>query len=247
MAIITGAAGAGIGQATARTLAANGAKVIIADSHAGRAVSVAKDIMVSTGMQTLGIQCDVSESTQVTNMVNKILEQFGQIDILVNNAGINKVIPICEMTDETWDQVVKTNLFGTFYCTRAVLPHMINHRSGVIINLSSVAAHLSSKNNGSAYAASKGGIISFTKSVAAEVAQYNIRLNAIAPSLISHEFLSRVPGWDEKFYKELLEQMPMGRFGEPEEVAKTILFLASDDASYISGAVISVTGGYQTW
>ena len=247
VAIVTGAAGAGIGQATARALAREGAAVVVADSHAKRASSVAKDIAVSSGVQTLGIQCDVSDPTQVKNMVTETLERFGQIDILVNNAGINQLFPTWEMPDEAWDLVVKVNLSGTFYCTRAVLPHMIDRRSGAIVNLSSLAAYISSKDSGSAYSATKGGIISFTKTVAAEVGEYNIRVNVVAPSLIWNEFMTRVPGLRQGFYEELRSQIPMARFGKPEEVANTVVFLASDEASYISGAVISITGGFHTW
>lgn len=247
VAIVTGAAGAGIGQATARALARQGASVVVADSHAKRASSVAKDITVSSGVQTLGIECDVSDPTQVKKMVNETLERFGQIDILVNNAGINRLFATWEMPDEAWDLVVKVNLSGTFYCTRSVLPHMIDRRHGAIINVSSIAAYISSKDSGCAYAATKGGIIAFTKTVAAELGQYNIRVNAVAPSVIWNEFMSRVPGLHEGFYEELLAKMPMGRFGKPEEVANAIVFLASDEASYISGAVISITGGFHTW
>jgi len=247
VAIVTGAAGAGIGQATARALAREGASVVVADSHAKRASSVAKDIETSSGVQTLGIQCDVSDLAQVNNMVSQTLERLGHIDILVNNAGINQLFTTWEMPDEAWDLVVKVNLSGTFYCTRAVLPHMIERRSGAIINLSSIAAYISSKDSGSAYAATKGGIIAFTKTVAAEVGEYNIRVNAVAPSLIWNEFMDRVPGLREGFYEELIRQIPAGRFARPEEVANTIVFLASDKASYISGAVISITGGFHTW
>lgn len=247
VAIVTGAAGAGIGQATAQALAREGARVVVSDSHAKRASSVAEDIAASSGLKTLGIQCDVSDPTQVKNMVDETLERFGQIDILVNNAGTNRLFPTWETPDEAWDLVIKVNLTGTFYCTRAVLPHMINRKCGIIINLSSVAAHVASKDNGSAYAAAKAGIIGFTKMVAAEVGEYNIRVNVISPSLIWNEFISRVPGLREGFYEELLRQIPMGRFGKNEEVANAIVFLASDDASYISGAVISITGGFHTW
>ena len=247
VAIVTGAAGAGIGQATARALAREGASVVVSDSHAERASAVAKDIAVSSRAQTLGIQCDVSDPAQVNNMVAETLERFGQIDILVNNAGITQLFSTWEMPDEAWDLVLRVNLSGTFYCTKAVLPHMISRRSGTIINLSSIAAYLSVKDAGSAYSAAKAGIIGFTKAVAAEVGEYNIRVNVIAPSIIWNEFIARAPELYAEAATNLAPQIPMGRFGKPEEVANTIVFLASDEASYISGAVISITGGFHTW
>lgn len=247
VAIVTGAAGAGIGQATTRALAREGASVVISDAHAKRPFSVAKEIMETSGVKTLGIQCDVSDLAQVNNMVSQTLERFGQIDILVNNAGINQLFATWEMPDEAWESVVKVNLSGTFYCTRAVLPYMIRRSSGAIINLSSVAAYISSKDSGSAYSAAKAGIIGFTKAVAAEVGKYNIRVNVVAPGIIWNEFMAGAPTLYTEAANNLAPQIPMGRFGKPEEVANTIAFLASDEASYISGAVISVTGGFHTW
>jgi len=166
---------------------------------------------------------------------------------LGNNAGINQLFATWEMPDEAWESVVKVNLSGTFYCTRAVLPYMIRRSSGAIINLSSVAAYISSKDSGSAYSAAKAGIIGFTKTVAAEVGKYNIRVNVVAPGMIWNEFMAGAPSLYTEAANNLAPQIPMGRFGTPEEVANTIAFLASDEASYISGAVISVTGGFHTW
>ena len=247
VAIVTGAAGAGIGQATARALAREGASVVISDAHAKRPFSVAKEIMETSGVKTLGIQCDVSDLAQVKDMVSQTLERFGQIDILVNNAGINQLFATWEMPDEAWESVVKVNLSGTFYCTRTVLPYMIRRSSGAIINLSSIAAYISSKDSGSAYSAAKAGIIGFTKTVATEVGKYNIRVNVVAPGMIWNEFMAGTSTLYAEAANNLAPQIPMGRFGKPEEVANTIAFLASDEASYISGAVISVTGGFHTW
>jgi 3-oxoacyl-[acyl-carrier protein] reductase len=247
VAIVTGAAGAGIGQATARALAREGASVVISDAHAKRPFSVAKEIMETSGVKTLGIQCDVSDLVEVNSMVSQTLEQFGQIDILVNNAGLNQLFATWEMPDEAWELVLKVNLSGTFYCTRAVLPYMIRRSSGSIINLSSVAAYISSKESGSAYSAAKAGIIGFTKTVAAEVGEYNVRVNVVAPGIIWNEFMAGGPAFYAEAANNLAPQISMGRLGKPEEVANTIAFLASDEASYISGAVISVTGGFHTW
>jgi NAD(P)-dependent dehydrogenase (short-subunit alcohol dehydrogenase family) len=247
VAIVTGAAGAGIGQVTARALAREGASVVISDAHAKRPFLVAKEIMETSGVKTLGIQCDASDLAQVNSMVSQTLERFGQIDVLVNNAGINQLFATWEMSDEAWESVVKVNLSGTFYCTRAVLPYMIRRSSGSTINLSSIAAYISSKDSGSAYSDAKAGIIGFTKTVAAEVVEYNIRVNVVAPGTIWNEFMARGPALYAEAANNLAPQISMGRLGKPEEVANTIAFLASDETSYISGAVISITGGSHTW
>lgn len=246
VAIVTGAGGAGIGQADAWALARNGAKVAVSDMHPKRPFEVAKKIASSLSADTLGIHCDVSDREQVDRMVQVTLERFGRIDILVNNAGINRSLPIWEIREETWKMIVDINLNGAFRCTQAVLPTMMKQKSGVIINMSSVEAYMCLPMDGAAYASAKAGIIAFTKEVAKEMGPYNIRVNAIAPALIWNEYY-------EKTIKEspsaeyFLKETPLGRFGTPEEIANTVVFLSSNKASYISGAIVSVTGGYHTW
>jgi len=244
VAVITGAAGIGIGQATARALAREGALIVVSDAHAKRPFAVAEDIKTTFGVKTMGIQCDVSNRSQVRNMVSQTIKRFGKIDILVNNAGRGGVFPVWEMPDETWDMIIGVNLNGTFNCTKAILPKMIEQRSGVIINLSSIAAHMCSPHDGVAYCSSKAAIEAFTKVVAQEVGQYNIRVNAIAPSVIWNKFMERVPGLSPEYLQSYKDQTPLRRFGTPEEVAEAIVYLASDKASYISGAVLDMTGGF---
>ncbi len=247
VAIVTGAAGAGIGQAAVWALAQNGASIVVSDSHSERPFALAEEVKSSLPVETLGVQCDVSNRSQVDNMVRQTIERFGRIDILVNNAGTNRVFPIWEVSEDTWNMIIGINLTGTFHCTQAVLPVMMKQRSGAIINMSSIEAYMCSTMDAAAYCSAKAGIIAFTKEVANEVGQYNIRINAIAPGVIWNEFLPRVPGIKVEDLEQIKKETPMGRYGDPEEVANTVVFLASDKASFISGAVISVTGGYHTW
>ena len=241
VAIVTAAAGAGIGQATARTLAQNGARVVVSDAHPSRPQAVAESISATFGVPTLGVQCDVTNRAQVEGMVRKALDTFGRIDILVNNAGTNRVSRLVDMTDEVWDLVIDVNLKGTFYCTRAVLPAMIKQKSGRIINLSSIAGWLGSVDDGAPYCTAKAGLQAFTKVAAHEVAEHNITVNAIAPGLIHNEFLGRL--YPQEYFDEMKRKTPLGRYGKPADIASAILFLASEEASFITGETICVSGG----
>jgi 3-oxoacyl-[acyl-carrier protein] reductase len=243
VAIVTAAAGAGIGQATARALAREGVHVIVSDAHARRPFAVAEEIASSSGVKAVGIQCDVSNRVQVENMIELALKEFGRIDILVNNAGTTHNVPVVEMTDEVWELVINVNLKGTFYCSRAVLPTMIQQRSGRIINLSSAAAWMGS-DEGAHYCAAKAGIMGFTRRLAKEVAPYNITVNAIAPGFIWNEFLAKTPGLPPGYFDEIRKQIPLGRDGRPEDVANAIVFLSSEEASYITGQTLCISGGW---
>ena len=242
VAIVTAAAGAGIGQVTVRTLAREGANVVVSDAHAKRFFDVAEDISKTYGVKTLGIQCDVTSREQVEDMVKKALDQFGRIDILVNNAGIDRPEPVWEMSDETWDLVINVNLRGAFYCCRAVLPIMIKQGSGKIVNLSSVVALAGGKEDGAAYIAAKAGVQGLTKAIAHQVAEYNINVNAIAPGLAMNPFLLKVR--PPEFFDEIRKQFLIRRDGTPEDMANAILFLVSDESSYITGETINVNGGW---
>lgn len=243
VAMVTGSAGAGIGQATARRLASEGARVVVSDMHERRTKEVAQDISRETGSATLGIVCDVRSRAQVENMVKQTLDEWGRIDILVNNAGINKTSPVVEMTDETWELVLGVNLYGTFYCSRAVLPTMIKQRWGRIVNLSSVAQWRGDSGQAH-YCAAKAAISAFTRGLAAEVAQHGITVNAIAPGLAWNPFLSRIsPTFGEEHLKEMVARIPVGRLGTPQDMANVIAFLCSEEASYITGEVVTVAGG----
>ena len=192
VAIVTAAAGAGIGQAAARRFLSEGAELVISDAHARRVEGMATALSNEAGREVLGLEVDVTNKDQVQRMVDVALEKFGKIDILINNAGINRLEPVWEMSDETWDLVINVNLKGTFYCTRAVLPSMMERGGGCIINMSSSIGWMAEGDGEAHYAAAKAGIMGFTRAVAAEVAGKGIRVNAIAPGVIYNEFLSRV-------------------------------------------------------
>jgi len=242
VALVTAAAGAGIGQATARAFAQEGARVVVSDAHEGRLARVAREMQDEFGQRILAVPCDVTSREQVEQMVRRTLEEFGRIDILVNNAGIDRPQPIWEMTDEAWELVINVNLRGTFYCCRAVIPTMMKQRSGRIINLSSVVAWAPSKEDGAAYVACKAGIQGLTRSLAVQLAEYNITVNAIAPGLIFNPFLARVR--PSEYFDKIREKIPLGRDGTPQDVAHVILFLSSDEAAYITGECLCISGGW---
>ncbi len=241
VAIVTAAAGAGIGQATARALAREGAKLVIADQHAARTAQVAEDIRSTYKTQTLGLVCDVVKRHQVLDMARKAADTFGRIDILVNNAGFDVFKSLEELDEDSVQKIVDTNLTSAILVTKAVLPMMIRQRAGKIVNLSSIAAYSPDSGDSVAYAASKAGVQAFTRTLAREVGKYGIRVNAVAPSVTLNPFLEKqMPAGS---IAEISGKMPLGRIS-PEEQAKAILFLLSEDAAMISGATLNVTAGY---
>ncbi len=239
--IVTAAAGAGIGQAIVRRFAAEGAHVVISDAHAKRPLTLAEELSREHGREFLGLQVDATEQAQVERMVQMTVEKYGRVDILVNNAGINKLAPAWEMSAETWDFVIRTNLYSTFYCTRAVLPHMVQQRSGKIVSLASVAGWIGSNDGEAHYCAAKAAVMGYTRAVAAEVGKYGIRVNAIAPGLIYNEFLRRI--YPDDMFKSVEKRTPLGRVGKPEDIANLALFLVSDESSFITGEVMCCSGG----
>lgn len=241
VAIVTAAAGAGIGQAVARRFAEEGAHVVISDAHARRVRETGAKMEQEYGREVPAFEVDVTRKDQVEAMVRATVERFGRIDILFNNAGINKLEPVWEMSDETWNLVLNVCLTGTFYVTRAVLPHMIRQRRGAVVSMASVAGWIASDAGQSHYCAAKAGVMGFTRSVAAECGKHGVRANAIAPGVIYNEFLSRIypPG----HFEARREHALLGRLGEPAEVANLALFLASDDSAYITGEVFCISGG----
>ena len=240
VAIITGAAGAGIGQTTARRFAQEGAHLVISDTHPRRTDEVAQAIASEYGVKTLGVVCDVTSREQVEALVQRTVDTFGQIDILVNNAGRNVLASVADMTDEQWDMVLDVCLRGTFYCCRAVLKPMMAQQRGNIVSLSSVAGLRGSEQQAH-YSAAKAGIIGFSRTLALEVAPYNIRVNAIAPGLIYNDFLRRI--YPDEFFDNAAKRTPLGRMGQPIDIANAILYLVSDDGSYMTGQTLSVNGG----
>jgi 3-oxoacyl-[acyl-carrier protein] reductase len=241
VAIVTAAAGAGIGHAIARRFADEGAQVLVTDAHARRVQELAEAMSKDFGREFVGLEVDVTNVGQVRSMVQAALDRYGQIDILVNNAGINRLEPVWEMSDETWNLVIGVNLTGTFYCTRAVLPHMIERKKGAIVSLSSSAGWIGSDEGEAHYCAAKAGIQGFTRAVAAEVGRHGIRINAIAPGLIYNPFLERI--YPPEFFQRIAARTPLGRVGEPTDIANLATFLASDQSSYITGEVFCISGG----
>ncbi|MDU3113551.1 MAG: 3-oxoacyl-[acyl-carrier-protein] reductase, partial [Megasphaera sp.] len=191
------------------------------------------------GRKGLAIQCDVADEAAVTAMVKDVKKELGRIDILVNNAGITRDGLLMIMKEDDWQAVLDTNLTGAFHCTKAVTRLMMKQRSGSIINITSVVGETGNAGQAN-YAAAKAGLIGFTKSVAKELASRNIRCNAIAPGCIETD-MTAVLGEDT--VDAMIKTIPMGRVAQPEEVAKAVLFLASDDASYITGQTLNVDGG----
>jgi 3-oxoacyl-[acyl-carrier protein] reductase len=240
IALLTAAAGAGIGQATARLLASEGANIVVTDAHEGRARQVAASIAEEYHVETMGMGCDVTRLDQVEAVVNETLKKFGRIDILLNNAGTNRPAQVLDLTDEMWDLVINTSLRGTFYCCRAVLPAMIKNSFGRIVNIASTAAFMGLKAGHAHYAAAKAGVMAFTRCLAMEVAEHYITVNTIAPSFIYNEFIPHL--YPEEEIKRMEEAIPYARKGTPDDVAQTVLFLATG-GEYITGQTISVTGG----
>lgn len=241
VAVVTAAAGAGIGQAITRRLAMEGAQVVISDAHAKRPFDLAQELSKEHGREFIALQVDATNKEQVDTMVQTAIDKLGRIDILINNAGINKLEPAWEMSAETWDFVIRTNLYSTFYSTRAVLPHMRKQKSGKIVSLSSVAGWIGSSDGEAHYCAAKAAVMGYTRAVAAEVGKYGIRINAIAPGLIYNEFLRRI--YPDEMFRTVEKRTPLGRVGQPKDIADLALFLVSDESSFITGEVMCCSGG----
>lgn len=237
-AIVTGGS-RGIGRAIALCLAEEGANVAVIYAGNTAAAEETQKAIAEKGGQAIAIQCDVAKEDAVTAMMKQVKEQFGSIDILVNNAGITRDGLLMRMKTADWQAVLDTNLTGTFFCTKAVTKIMMKQRSGAIVNLTSVVG-LTGNAGQANYAAAKSGIIGFTKSVAKELASRGIRVNAVAPGCIDTDMTAVL---SDAVKDEMLKTIPLGRVAQPEEVAKAVLFLVSDCASYITGQVLNVDGG----
>lgn len=238
VAIVTGS-GRGIGRAVAMAFAREGAKVVIAELDLEPAEEVVSEIKTKGG-SALAVSTDVSNRESVKKMVDAAVKEFGQVDILVNNAGILRLNMLANMTEDQWDAVINTHLKGTFNCTQAVASHMIDRKYGKVINVVSragIQGTIGQINYGSA----KGGILGFTKSAAKELARHNINVNAVSPGAATR--MTEKIRTDPKLSQVYLEQIPLRRWAEPEEIAPAFVFLASDEASYITGQVLCVDGG----
>ena len=238
VALVTGASG-GIGRAIAARLAQAGAKVgvhYLTGEEA--AASLVKEIG-DAGGDSASFSGDVCQVEQVESMVKAVNERWGKIDILVNNAGITRDALLLRMSPQAWDDVLDVNLRGVYVCTKCVLPHMVRGRYGRVVNMSSVVG-LSGNPGQANYAASKAGIIGFTKAVAREVASRNITINAVAPGYITTAMVNQL---SNEVRDQVLARIPMGRFGTPEDVAEVVAFLCSSESAYVTGQVIGIDGG----
>lgn len=238
VAIVTGA-GKGIGRAIAITLAREGANVTVNDIDMEMAQNVAQEIK-NMGRHALAIQADISMTKEVNQMVELTMKEFGRIDILVNNASIIKRGTTEELREEDWDKVIKVNLKGTFNCMKAVVGIMKGQRYGKIVNISSIVGKIGDLASAPCYGASKAGIACLGKSLARELAPYNINVNVVAPHAIETD-MSRQ--WSKEKRESIIAGIPLGRMGEPEDVAEAVAFLVSDKAKFITGEVLDVNGG----
>ena len=240
-AIVTGG-GVGLGRAYALTLAEAGASVIVADVDTGPAKDLVGEIE-STGGRAVAIDVDVSQRQDTNKMAEACLKNFGRIDVLVTNAGVSDPAMIHKMTEEQWDKVISVNQKGVFHSIQAVLPAMREQKGGRIINVASASGLIGDIGQIN-YAASKGAVIAMTKAAARELARYNITVNAVSP--VARTEMTRTVFEDPKFKDLYLSFIPLGYFGEPEEIAPAIVFLASDEAAYVTGAILRVDGGRAT-
>lgn len=237
VAIVTGSA-QGIGKAIALKLAGAGANIVVTDTNAEGIEQTSNEIK-SLGCKTIAVRCNVSEGKEVDELLKKTQEAFSTIDILVNNAGITRDNLLIRMDEKDWDLVLSVNLKGSFLVTKAVSQVMMRQRYGRIVNVASVVGLMGNAGQVN-YAASKGGLIAFTKSVAKELASRNITCNAVAPGFIETPMTENLP---DKVKESYIKAIPLNRFGSADDVASAILFLASEDSGYITGQIIGIDGG----
>jgi 3-oxoacyl-[acyl-carrier protein] reductase len=236
--LVTAAAGTGIGFATARRCAEEGARVAISDRHERRLGEAAGQLAEITGDKPLAVPCDVTVEDEVRRLFDAVAAEYGGIDVAVNNAGLGGDTPLAEMTDEQWFRVLDVTLNGTFRCTRAALRHMLPRRAGTIINNASVVGWRAQAGQAH-YAAAKAGVMALTRCAAIEAAPHRVRVNAVAPSIAMHPHLAKVSNGE--MLAGLAAREAFGRAAEPWEVADVIVFLASDYSSYMTGEVVSVS------
>jgi len=238
VAIVTGGA-RGIGKAIALSFVREGAKVALVDVDKDK-LEVLKNEFEKEKRKVITISCDITKSSEVNGMVNQVHKKFNRIDILVNNAGIIRRGTIETVTEQDWDRVIEVNLKGTFNCCKAVVEIMKSQRYGKIVNISSIAGKMGDITSAPGYGPSKAGVDALTKTLARQLAPYGINVNAVSPHAIETEMSAQ---WSEERRKEIIASIPLGRLGKPEDVANAALFLASDEASFITGEILDVNGG----
>ena len=236
--LVTAAAGTGIGFATARRCAEEGAVVVISDKHERRLEEAAAQLEEVAGRRPLAVACDVTVEADVQRLFDAAIADVGQLDVVVNNAGLGGTADLVDMTDDQWALVLDVTLNGTFRCTRAALRHMYARGSGVIVNNASVLGWRAQAGQAH-YAAAKAGVMALTRCAAIEAAPHGVRVNAVAPSLAMHPFLAKVTS--DEVLEELTQREAFGRAAEPWEIANVIVWLASGYASYMTGEVVSVS------
>ena len=239
--LVTGGA-RGIGAAVANALAADGAWVAIGDVDGKGASEAAAAATDHHGHPTLGVEMDVTSRESIDAAIAKVEADLGPLDVLVNNAGIDIIKPFTESTPDEWSRIISVNLIGTFHCCQSALTGMIERGSGVIVNFASDAARVGSTGE-AVYSASKGGVVSFTKTLAREMARHGIRVNCVSPGPTDTALLAQIADTNPKLRDALARSIPMRRVGEPDDIAPTVVFLAGDGARYITGQTISVSGG----
>lgn len=238
--IVTASAGAGIGQAAARRCLEEGASVVLSDTHERRLAETLAALQAEHGADRVAaIACDVTDQAQVQNLIDTTVAQFGRLDVMINNAGLGGTASLLEMTDEQWARVLDVTLNGTFRCTRVAMKQLVTQGGGgAIINNASVIGWRAQKGQAH-YAAAKAGVMALTRCAALDAAEYNIRINAVSPSLAMHPHLVKVTS--DELLAELTEREAFGRYAEPWEVANVMVFLASDYSTYLTGEVLSVS------
>ncbi|MER2048848.1 MAG: 3-oxoacyl-[acyl-carrier-protein] reductase [Solibacillus sp.] len=237
-AVVTGAS-RGIGRAIALQLASEGAKVVVNYSGSEQKAQEVVEEIKANGGEAIAVQANVADTDSVQNLMKTALDTYGSIDILVNNAGITRDNLLMRMKDDEWDDVINTNLKGVFLCTKAVTRQMMKQRAGRIINISSIVGVAGNAGQAN-YVAAKAGVIGLTKTTAQELASRNILVNAIAPGFITTEMTEGLP---EDIKEGMLKQIPLAKLGQPEDIAKAVVFFASDSSNYITGQTLQIDGG----